>query len=328
MTIEEFLGTAHAKADAAAMAVSLAGQRIRIVFTSERLEELLAPALRHAALAEPSDADLTIAVGDRAAPGLFLSPGSVAPHEQFFLNDGRWFMYVGPTHPLWLLDRDTGLAACWFESTEAIPNWEWGGPLRVLLHWWWVQRGLYFVHAGAVGRDEGCALIVGPPGAGKSSSSLACAGSALHYLADDYCLLETAPQLRAHRVYSTGKLDRRSLSLLSHLEGLYDGAPPGQGAKAIVYPPLGELSSLPVTSMLVPQVGASRTAIAPTSSAEALRAVVPSTLFQVPGFKEWTLAGLAAVARQVPCAVLELGPDMERVPEVIDDHLRHLAETR
>jgi hypothetical protein len=59
------------------------------------------------------------------------------------------------------------------------------------------------------------------------------------------------------------------------------------------------------------------TVLSPISRAAALAALAPSTIFQLHPPQENALARMAALVSQVPCYSLELGSDIERIPEAI-----------
>jgi len=56
----------------------------------------------------------------------------------------------------------------------------------------------------------------------------------------------------------------------------------------------------------------------------ALKALAPSTILQLPGAGQKALRSIAKLLKQVPCYVLELGIDQERIPGVILDLLSRL----
>jgi hypothetical protein len=67
---------------------------------------------------------------------------------------------------------------------------------------------------------------------------------------------------------------------------------------------------LALRAIVVPRLSArGETALRPVSRAEVLRALVPPTLFMLPGVGRRTYARLVAVAGALPAFTLELGPD-------------------
>jgi len=192
---------------------------------------------------------------------------------------------------------------------------------------------------------RGGVLLVGRSGSGKSTTSLACIGSTLGYAADDYCLLsfpEMGPPL-VHSVYATGKADSDSVGRLpGHLRQAFASARLCDASKLVLFVteefpkvplrsfplrsfPLRSfpLRSFPLRAVVFPRIkrrdaseadaapvdpsGAAR--LEPMSAVEALRALAPSTIFQMPGERAVGFSRLAAMARSVPCHSLLPGSD-------------------
>ena len=57
------------------------------------------------------------------------------------------------------------------------------------------------------------------------------------------------------------------------------------------------------------------------SPAAALKALAPSTIFQLAGMDHSTLGTLAACVRRVPCYTLRLGSTFSAIPRAIQDVL-------
>ena len=177
---------------------------------------------------------------------------------------------------------------------------------------------------------RGGVLLVGRSGSGKSTTSLACIGSTLGYAADDYCLLsfpEMGPPL-VHSVYATGKADSDSVGRLpGHLRQAFASARLCDASKLVLFVteefPKVPLRSFPLRAVVFPRIkrrdaseadaapvdpsGAAR--LEPMSAVEALRALAPSTIFQMPGERAVGFSRLAAMARSVPCHSLLSGSD-------------------
>ena len=82
-----------------------------------------------------------------------------------------------------VLDKERNLA---FSGHLTLgPYWEKGSPLRTILHWWLLSRGLQLVHAAAVGNSTGGVLIGGKRGNRQTSQRLP-AWNPTSYVGDDY----------------------------------------------------------------------------------------------------------------------------------------------
>jgi hypothetical protein len=63
------------------------------------------------------------------------------------------------------------------------------------------------------------------------------------------------------------------------------------------------------------------TGAVPISPVEALKALAPSTLFQLIGASQKDLRAMAELVRKVPCYRLELGTDLAAIPRAIEQLL-------
>ena len=77
--------------------------------------------------------------------------------------------------------------------------------------------------------------VMGPSGSGKSTSALACLGSPLGYVADDYTLVAPTPTPRAVNLYRTAKLERSHTARLAHLLPPMDNPDPAPHDKALYF---------------------------------------------------------------------------------------------
>jgi hypothetical protein len=76
--------------------------------------------------------------------------------------------------------------------------------------------------------------------------------------------------------------------------------------------------SFPIRAVLVPCVTDDRaTTLLPISSGEALRALGPTTLLQLPGSSDGALQAMGTLVQSVPCYELRLGADPLDAPRVV-----------
>jgi hypothetical protein len=73
---------------------------------------------------------------------------------------------------------------CLANSTE-IPAFELACPLRGILSWILRRNNATLIHAASVGTSDGCVIIGGNSGAGKSSTALRSLAGGMFYLGDD-----------------------------------------------------------------------------------------------------------------------------------------------
>ena len=134
-----------------------------------------------------------------------------------------------------MLDVERGEAVYWVAAAGRVPYFEIAAPLRVVLHGWLSACGVELVHAAAVGSADGCVLLVGKTGSGKSWTTLASLAGGLRLLADDYCLLSPGSPPTVASVYSSAKTHADALERLPFLREMVSN--PGRAAddKAVYF---------------------------------------------------------------------------------------------
>lgn len=319
----------------------IGGHGVRLHFAGRGLEPVVAPALAHleaAASGRGQDQALSVYVWDGE------SPDTMPPAPPWSWTDGapdgripatlisqRFRVYFAqPFCALSVLDLEANRALYWVRSTADVPSWVHGAPLLQLLHAWFAVRGLHVVHAACVGTHEGGLLIVGRGGSGKSTTALLCLEHGLHYVSDDYCLLDPGPPALAHALYCSGKLALGHIDRIpSMLSSVAIPAPDHQGKPLLLLRERHGIQlaeSLPLRAVVAPRVGDSvQTRWLPLTQAAALRALAPSTLAQLPGAGSDALAAMAALVRALPCFELELGRDLSQIPAAIVSLLQRVS---
>ena len=222
-----------------------------------------------------------------------------------------------------MLDHASRVAVFWTASPERVPRYERAAPLRAILDWWGGHHGCRVVHAGAVGADEGGVLLVGKAGSGKSTAVLACLGSGLSYAGDDGVAVTGGVTPAVHSLYCTAKLEPAHLRrALPHLASVLDGSEEAHQGKRMFFldraRPVELTAGFALRAVLLPRVtGSERSATRRVSSATALVALAPSTLFQLPGAHQQRLRHMTEVLGRVPAYTLDLGSDLASVAPAI-----------
>lgn len=331
------MGAVHAgwsEDDSSSTLGVLAGHVLELKFSTMSAAQALLPALAWSSAASSAPATLRIWVidGRKHRFGLPQAPWSarnIGAHGVITgFNDARYSAVVtAGARVLSLLDLERGEAVFWAADLEAIPVWERAAPLRALLQIWSAAAGLALAHAGAVGRNGRGVLIVGRGGSGKSTTALACLAAGFDYAGDDYVLLSEQPGggPRAHRIYSTAKLEPGHLQ---RLPPFFDGAGTQSGRDKIALylaPEFGSqlAVSLALQAVVLPRVAGGTTRLERCSAGAALLALAPSTLLQAPARDASQFRRLAKLIAPLPAYRLLLGEDIEHIPDRLADVLTH-----
>lgn len=214
----------------------------------------------------------------------------------------------------------------WIRDAGMFPYYESSSPLRAIFHWWMRDHGCQLVHAAAVGNSKGGALLVGKSGSGKSVTAMNCLLSGLFYAGDDHVLLRREPSPFVYSIYNSVKLDHNSLQQFPELCSITGHSNSPNVNKTVVflqqhYPDyIGY--GFPIRAVINTRfTGLSETKLVPASPVSVLKALAPSTIFQLAGAGPKDFQEMAKLTGQVPCFTLELGTELRRIPEVIMDLL-------
>ena len=305
------------------------------------LASLLAPALAHlecdvkaAGGANRFTPELTILAWDSASTGIPFdhpwrrrppaTPRDIIYHRQ----DGVRFLYNFAGGTLSFFDESRRIAGYWVDAADTLSFVECASPFRAVFQWWMRGWGGLLVHAAAAGlEDAGGVLIPGGEGAGKSTVAALCLRHGFRLAGDDYIGLTPNPAWRADSLYCSLKLTPESMAWMPDLAGLARQIGRSSTEKAVLYlaPAYRKalVSGLDLQAVLIPRVtGRDGTVIRPTSAAEGIRALAPSTLYVQVGERNGAFEFLSDFVRRVPCYVMELGRDLASVPPAIEDFIR------
>ena len=318
------------------------GLTIRFRFVGEALPPVVTPALRHLATESVDSPDLTVCLWDRESTGIrmhllsdyfrylswFWYDHMNTRGELKYFNGKRIRAALNPgSQIVSMLDCDRRLALYWTESAADVPWYETGAPLRTILHWWLSLYGYQLVHAASVGTSTGGALLIGKGGSGKSTAALAGLSSSLMYAGDDYCLVTADPSPAAYCLYNTAKLKKDSdLERFPHLAHCEYNPDRKEGEKLMMFVndhfPGKIADGFPLKVILAPYVtGKTETTVQPMSAGTALLNLAPSTIVQLPGAGQAALHTMAQLIRRLPCYRLEVGTDVTKIPQAIEDLL-------
>jgi hypothetical protein len=306
---------------------------IRLSFAGSALVPFITPAFEHLAVQPVEKPALTVCLWDsnstrtKMPPPPWSSDAYIARGEILGYNDEciQTVFHLG-SGILNMLDTAGNVALFWIQDAKSVPYYETGTPLRTILHWFMRNHERQFVHAAAVGTSKGGVLLAGKGGSGKSTTTLACLSSDLLYAGDDYALLGSQPAPYVYSLYNSAKLDADSIQRLPHLVPKVSNFDRLNTEKALIFLkdhyPDKITTGFPIRAILIPRItGLPETRLTKSSPAAGLRALAPSTIFQLPGARNDDFQNLIAIVKQIPSYDLELGTDLVRIPSVISDLL-------
>lgn len=313
-------------------------RRVHLAFAGTAVIPWVDPALAHLRTA-PGVPDFRVRIWDSDSPGAPEPSTPEVPDDElpgafyFFENPPVRGVYQPGMHALSVVDLSASTAWYWVRDPTTLPYWEQAAPLRQLLHWYMATQGRQQVHSGAVGTPEGGILLVGKGGSGKSTCSLTSLVSDLRYAGDDYVMVSTEPSPWVHSLFNSGKVEAHNLDRVPHLRPAVTNAAHLQDEKAVVFVdqhfPDRPIAGFPLRAIVLPRItGGPTTRAVPTSSAAALAALAPSTVFQLHTAGREAFSFMADLVRKVPAFVLELGEDASAIPAAVSGLLDHLAGAR
>jgi hypothetical protein len=313
----------------------IAGVPIRLRFAGEAMAAPMTLALAHLESEPVASPELTVYLWDSE------STGTPAPQPPWELDDYRergivrgyfeeglytWFEWGSRT--LNVLDSREAEGFFWVSSVDGLGMLDWGSPLRTLLHIWLGERGIQLVHAAAVGRPDGAALLAGNAGTGKSTTALSCLRSELLHIGDDFCVITPGEPPTVWSLYCSVKADDATLARLPELKSLvFKDSGRGFELKSLIdlnsKLPEKLLRSAPLRVVAPPRISdAVETRAVPCPPGVALAAAAPSTMLQLAGADEATMRRLSGFVRSAATYRLDVGSDPRLVPEAIDGMLR------
>ncbi len=314
----------------------IGGVRIELRFAGEALVPFLMAPLQHQ-VSTPGEPDLVLQAWDSESTGVTLSEG-IGDLDQHQLRGmpsvppqhGVYAAYLRPDPGLSMLDVAAGRGVYWLPRADRVPFEDRSGPFRGILNWYMSQAGKQFIHAAAIGTEEGAVLVVGASGSGKSTTALSCMLAGMLYLGDDYCLLEPGETPLVHSLYLSAKLHA------GHLERFPELAPAVLNRQRLAFEKgvldlnlvdgVNVRKTLLIRAVLVPKVtNTEHTSVVPIGRAAALAALAPSTMLQLASTKDEALRRMADVVRGVPAFRLDAGTVLEEIPLTISGLLETLT---
>ncbi|MEM1120159.1 MAG: hypothetical protein AAGJ18_06900 [Bacteroidota bacterium] len=312
---------------------------VRLEIVGTVLPSIILPAFTHLPKGEQQQPDLTIHVWDSRSTRMPLlsfpwpisevrAQGMIRGYNNAAFDTG----YCFDTHGLKLLDRKNNRGFFWMPDAHQIPYYIQGAPLKNVLHWWLRHKNIVLTHAGAVGNQKGSVLLVGKGGAGKSTSAIACLGSNLQYLGDDYCWTTPREGGAVYSAFCSAKVEQATLDKFPLVQNIFSGIESIKAEKYLYFlqQKYGEqiMRRAPLKGIFVPSIYAQRNSFLEViSPAKAMKSLIPSSLFQIAGTGKQEFSLLARLVQQVPCFQLHLGTDLAQIPQIIEHFLNTSHES-
>ncbi len=308
---------------------AVAGIGIRLRIAGRGLAEEITPPFDHLKSGAPAGKPgLTIDVWDQEETGVEGIPGGTHDGEEAFSvltasSEGR-YVAEKRNNRMNLFDRRAGHVVGYMLSPEKLYVDERARPFQRLLSIWFNDRKIQPIHSGLVSWEGRGVLFVGMAGAGKSTSSIACLRGGFGYLGDDHIGLEETPDgsFTGYGIFASCLLTPEHLTRFPDLTPHAGAANHAHENKSPVYVsrlfPERMEQRISIGVVALPRVvGADETTFCPASKAEALLALGPSSIMMLPGGNVHSLEKLARLVERVPCYWLELGRDINHIPDTV-----------
>ncbi|QPC89468.1 serine kinase [Mesorhizobium sp. INR15] len=223
-------------------------------------------------------------------------------------------------------DPERHVGAQLMMSADGFPPWEPGAPLRAFLHWEYAARGMRLTHAGTLGLNGKGILLAGSGGAGKSGTVVAGLLNGLDSVGDDYVLIDLNDGVTAYPLFATLKQDPRGFARLGLKQRLKSYDPLNWQGKHqfrvddIAARPIP--ASLDIAALMVPHIsGNLESSIVPVSRKDAMIALAPSGISQMPGERESGFRFFSQLTSLLPCYRLSLGTQPAEIAATVSDFL-------
>jgi hypothetical protein len=274
---------------------------------------------------------LTIDAWDRATTGVGC-PGVPMPPERTHLLDRGLITFYGEGriiryergHYVNAIDRTAGEIFTWREDGNNQALYERAKPFPNMLEVWYRDQGVQQLHAGLVARRGEGVLFVGKSGSGKSTCALACALEGFDYLGDDHTGMQLTPTGRCigHSFYNAARIGPTHLQHFPELRP--HEVPPHneRDQKSLVWMtevcPGRVASTCEIRAVIMPRiVPQGPTRFRPASKVQTLIALAPSSLGTPFGAGLGGFIKLTEFVPNMPCFVLECGPDVRQIPRCV-----------
>ena len=235
---------------------------------------------------------------------------------------------------LTVIDHHSKHGVVCLATSSDIPAFELACPLRGILSWILRRNDTAMIHAASVGTSDGCVIIGGNSGAGKSSTALRGLVEGMFYLGDDICAISNKNNNpTVHGIYSSGKTLSSDLkffpaltdSIHSHFKEFYEKEvyffysqfksqlPKSGKIKAVIIP--HQDLTLAIGFQKIP-------------FAKALSIICSSTKNLLPNAGNEMFHILSSILHQTPCYRFNLGNDPSLIVDTLANFISNLKKSR
>lgn len=315
----------------------IANKTICLMFYHKKLHDTFIRALAHLET-ETKEPDLTVHLWDSVSTQTWIdSPfehasfeSETETHTNKHLSDEFLGIFLSGEQTLNLYDVPSKTAYFWTRDANKLPDWLGAAPIRPILHWFLSESNIHLIHGAVIGNNDQAILLSAKGGSGKSTTAISSILSGMHYLGDDYVGIESGEQIIAHSLYNSAKLDDQTIALFPELTKHISNPTHKPEDKSIVYFteifPSQIKQHTPLAAIMIPRVvKGGPTRVIPTTKLEAMLALSPTSLFQLPLAQANQLQSFKQIIEKTPCFVLELGLPCEEVPNVLKQFLKQIS---
>ncbi len=311
----------------------IGGTKVCLVFAGDVMIPYLTPAIIHLEITEPVEPDLEIFVWDSKSTNVeMVLPPCDRAH---FTERGDFWGFNSKRiraafhwsdFSVNLMDLDRNIGIYWVKTVEYLPMWVFAAPMRTMFHWWMEKNGCQLLHAAAVGTDDGAVLITGKGGSGKSTTALACLRNGMYYLADDYLIVKPGQIPVVISLYCTAKLLHEDLRRFPEFERFVKKGNESDYEKLLffLYPDLKSqiIKELPLKAVIKPEITDSHnSSLSGIPFSKIHGALSFTTMSQLPHAGEYTQKIITGLIRELPCYLLSLGQDTDKVSKLLKNYL-------
>lgn len=312
--------------------LQIAGCLVRLRTTTPALREQVLRPLVCPVNGVSSPADFTVDLvdlGEQPLPALpWLPQHTSSEQETSEYQEGPFLFTRHGDVLLTALNQEDGRTVGLVHDPTHWPLRHYKQSIFITLYQHLRRRGLYLIHASAIGQGDRAVLVAGPSGAGKTTTMLTCVAAGFQFLGDDTTLLQRTPTgaFDVIALLSTLDVTDKTMAWFPELAPYLSPQRSHTGKRQIILSeafPNSVTFHGQVSAILAPEItGQAHTSLAPANKT----ALLSDLLFYSVDLQDAALARqhlefLAQALEQIPVYRLLLGSDRQQIPQVIAEIL-------